>query len=243
MNDPRALVVEKRLEKVRRVVAVCSAKGGVGKTMCAVVSSLVLAADGKRVGLLDLDLQGASAHIVLGVHPTLPPEDKGILPLDAGHGVALMSVAAFTGDRPLPLRGQEVTDALLELFAITQWGERDLLFIDMPPGIGDEVLDLIRLVPRAEVLVASTGSAISVAVVDRLLAMLSETVPVLGVLANAISGDSDSVRRMAGSHGMRFLGTLPFDKDLESCIGSPPLLLGSRFAEALRRVLVDCGLA
>lgn len=242
MTDPRPLVVATRLDHVRRIVAVCSAKGGVGKTLCASVAALALAEAGLRVGLLDLDLQGASCHLVLGVTPVFPREDKGILPLEVTPRLGLMTVAAFTRERALPLRGPEVTDAILELLAVTQWGSLDCLFIDMPPGIGDEVLDLIRLVPRVEILAVSTGSPVSVAVVDRLLAVLAETrVAVAGVVANQC-GDGSAVKRMATAYGFPFAGTIPSDPELEERLGKPARLLASGFAVHLRAVLGNCGL-
>ena len=143
MIDPRGAAVQKRLAGIGRVAAFCSAKGGVGKTLCTTVAGIVLAGTGKKVGLLDLDFQGSSAHLFLGVPPHFPQEEKGLLPLPAARGLVLMSAAAFAGNRALALRGPEVSDALLELLAVTQWGKLDFLLIDMPPGIGEEVLDRI----------------------------------------------------------------------------------------------------
>ena len=97
MSDPRPSVVGKRLGGVGRVVAFCSAKGGVGKTLCTVLSALGLAYAGYSVGLLDLDIQGASAHVFLGMTPPLPEEEKGILPLAVTEGLSLMGAAPFAG--------------------------------------------------------------------------------------------------------------------------------------------------
>ena len=71
-----------------------------------------------------------------------------------------MSLIYFVGDNPAPLRGADVSNALIELFAVTQWGKLDFLVIDMPPGIGDAVLDLIRLVKRIEFLIVTTPSIV-----------------------------------------------------------------------------------
>ncbi len=174
MIDPRESVVSRRLEGVARILGFYSAKGGVGKTLCTTVAAVVLAAAGRRVGVLDLDLQGASAHYFLGVRPRMPEEERGILPLSAAHNLWFMSASVFTGEKALALRGPEVSDAIRELLAVTQWGTLDFLLVDMPPGIGDEVLDLARLIPRLEALVISTPSAVSVAVVQRLISVLAE---------------------------------------------------------------------
>jgi ATP-binding protein involved in chromosome partitioning len=243
MIDPRRSVVEKRLTEVRRIAAFCSAKGGVGKTVCAALSALLGRRHSLATGLLDLDFQGASAHIVLGADPHFPEEREGILPLHTAEGVSLMTVSAFTGERALPLRGLQVTDAILELLAVTQWGALDQLFIDMPPGIGDEVLDLITLIPRMEAVVVSTPSIVSVAVVERLVCMLVEAkLSVAGVLANMSRGDSRPVSEMARRCGVPFAGEIPYDVTLERAIGNPAALLECMASKSLENALVRMGL-
>jgi len=242
MIDPRSSVVRRRLAGIGRISAFCSAKGGVGKTLCTVVAGLVLAGRGKRVGILDLDLQGSTAHLFLGVPPRLPEEEKGILPLAVTDNLNLMSAAVFAGNRALALRGPEVSDAILELLAVTQWGAPDFLLIDMPPGIGEEVMDLARLVPGMEAFVVSTPSAASIAVVERLLGFLVEMkLPVAGMIANMVRGDSASVRELAARFTVPFAGEVAFEPDLERALGSPLLLAGSRAAAALRAALEEVG--
>jgi ATP-binding protein involved in chromosome partitioning len=243
MIDPRAAVIGKRLAGVRRVIAFCSAKGGVGKTTCTALAGLVMAGAGRRVGLLDLDLQGASAHLLLGVSPRLPEEDRGILPLRVADGLSLMGAAAFSGERGLALRGREVSDAILELLAVTLWADLDALLIDMPPGIGEEMLDIARLVPRMEALVISTPSALSVAVVERLLGVLREMrVGVAGLVANAVRASAEPVRLLAGRAGVAFGGEIPWDDELEPALGDTARLAGSAAARALGGALAALGL-
>ena len=229
MIDPREAGIQRQLVGVRRIIAFCSAKGGVGKSFCAVGAGLALARAGRTVGLLDLDLAAASAHLFLGADMRLPEEDRGILPLLVVPGLALMSAAAFTRERPLALRGSEVSDAILELLCVTRWGTRDALLIDMPPGIGEEILDLARLLPRLECLVVSTPSVVSLRVVERLLAALERMrVPVIGMLANMTRGDGDGygVRRMAERRAVPFAGEIPHDPGVESALGDPAALGG-----------------
>ncbi len=242
MIDPRAGVVEKRLSGVKRVAAFCSAKGGVGKTLCACLTALISGRSGMRAGLLDLDFQGASAHLVLGVEPRFPEEEKGIIPLPAWRGVSLMTAAAFTKERALPLRGPEVTDAILELLAVTVWGDLDLLVMDMPPGIGDEVLDIIGLIPRLEAVVVSTPSMVSVKVVERMLDLLAGArIRVDGVVSNMTRGAEDPVAAMAARRGARYAGSVPYDEAVEDAAGKPDALLGTRAAAGLERCLRTMG--
>jgi ATP-binding protein involved in chromosome partitioning len=244
MIDPRSAVVQRRLAGVGRVAAFCSAKGGVGKTLCTTVAGLALAGQGTRVGILDLDFQGSSAHVFLGVPPHFPEEEKGLLPLAVTDGLCLMSAAAFAGNRALALRGPEVSDAILELLAVTRWGRLDLLLIDMPPGIGEEVLDLARLIPRMKALVVSTTSAASTAVVERLLGFLSEIrIVVAGVIANMVRDDAGPVREMAVRFQVPFAGEVRFEPGIEAALGFPRRLADSRAAGALLAALRAADLA
>jgi ATP-binding protein involved in chromosome partitioning len=236
--DPRGAVVQKRLSGIGRVAAFCSAKGGVGKTLCTTVAGLALAAQGKKVGILDLDFQGSSAHVFLGVAPRFPEEEKGLIPLAVSDGLCLMSAAAFAGNKALALRGPETSDAILELLAVTQWGKLDFLLIDMPPGIGEEVLDIGRLIPRAEALVISTPSTASTSVVERLLGFLAEMrIVVAGVIANMVRDDAGPVRELARRFKVPFAGEVAYDPAIEGALGSPGRLAGSRAAAALLAAL------
>jgi ATP-binding protein involved in chromosome partitioning len=202
------------------------------------MAGVMLARRGSKVGILDLDLQGSSTHIVLGVAPRMPEEDKGIVPLPVADRLTLMSAAVFAGNRGLALRGPEVSDAVLEMLAVTQWGTLDYLLIDMPPGIGEEVLDLARLIPRVKAVVVSTPTTVSVAVVERLLGVLKEMrVVVSGLIANEVRETSVIVSDLALRTGVSFAGDIPFDDGLEAATGSPRRLAASVAACALEEAL------
>jgi ATP-binding protein involved in chromosome partitioning len=168
----------------------------------------------------------------------MPEEERGILPLRVVDNLWFMSASIFAGERALALRGPEVSDAIRELLAVTQWGTLDCLLVDMPPGIGDEVLDLARLIPRLEALVISTPSAVSVAVVQRLLAVLEEMhVPIPGIIANMAEGRADSVRNLAGRFAIAFAGEVQFDRGIEASIGDPQMLAATVAASNLHDIL------
>jgi ATP-binding protein involved in chromosome partitioning len=235
--DPRTSVISKRLAKVRRIVAVSSGKGGVGKSMVATALALSLAKEDYRVGLFDVDFTGPSTHIILGVSQSVQPtEDKGLVPATV-EGLEYMSLVYFVGDNPTPLRGQDVSNALIELLTVTQWGELDFLVIDMPPGIGDAVLDLVRLIHRIEFLIVTTPSMLAFEVVKKQVALLMELkMPIAGVVENMKMDKSTAVQRETEKLGLRYLGAVSYDAKVESSIGVPKKLLQTALGEAMEKV-------
>ena len=237
MTDPRTSVIDERLAGIGRIVAVSSGKGGVGKSMIATALALSLAKEGCKVGLFDLDFTGPSTHIILGVPPALQPkEDKGIVP-PMFEGLEFMSLVYFVGDNPAPLRGVDVSNALIELLSVTQWGKLDFLVIDMPPGIGDAVLDLIRLVKRLEFLVISTSSLLAFEVVKKQVTLLCELrMPIIGIIENMKMDKSNAVESATKQLGLKHLGTIPFDPRVEAAIGNPNSLLETAIGKTMAQI-------
>jgi ATP-binding protein involved in chromosome partitioning len=239
MIDPRLDVIGKRLEPVGRIIPVSSAKGGVGKSVCAALLALSFSSQGYRTGLLDLDFQGASAHLLLDVRLDFPEEESGIKPLRTGN-MDFMSFAAFSREHAVPLRGSEVSQAMLELLAITIWDPLEILIIDMPPGIGDEIFDVLRYLRDPEFLVVTTPSSLVRHVVQRLLAMLSEMkVPVIGVIENMVHpGGGSQAAELAEKYDTALLGSVPFERDIDDLLtaaarGNP---LPERLAASIRSI-------
>jgi ATP-binding protein involved in chromosome partitioning len=160
MTDPRTGIISSRLERIKRIIAVSSGKGGVGKSMVATTFALSLARRGYKVGLFDIDFTSPSTHVILGAKNVVPTEDKGLIPPKV-EGLEYMSLVYYSGNEAAPLRGADTSNALIELLAVTLWGDLDFLVFDMPPGIGDAVLDLIKLVPRVEFLIVTTSSRLA----------------------------------------------------------------------------------
>jgi len=236
--DPRLAAVRRQLRDVHRIVAVTGGKGGIGKSLVASTLALTLGENGKRTGLLDLDLTGACDHLILGTAKIVPHEDHGLEP-PLVHGVRFMSVAHFVGDEPAPLRGTDVSNALIELLAISRWGELDVLVVDMPPGLGDATLDAVRLFDRGEYLVVATRSKVVVETVRRMLRLLAQTrSKVTGVVENMRRVEADDVRDLAREADTPFLGALPFDDSVEDALGQVERLLATPFAGAVRDKLV-----
>jgi len=236
--EVRTSIIDKRLKKIKRVIAVASGKGGVGKSLVASSLALNLSKKGHKVGLLDLDLYGPSSHVILGIDDfSFPEEEKGILPHKIDD-INFMSIVYFTQDKPAPLRGIDITNIIIELLAITQWGELDYLIIDMPPGIGDETLDVIKLVKKSEFLVVTTPSKVSMAAVGKLLKILKELkLPIIGVVENMKMTDSDFVEDSVSKMGLTRLNSICFDKNLEDSIGNPNKLLESDFMRDFDKIV------
>ena len=237
MLDPRLSVIEDRLRRVKNILAVSSGKGGVGKSLIAATSALILSEKGFKTGLLDLDFTNPSSHIILGAESAYPLEDKGIVPPKIS-GVEYVSIIFFTGSNPNPLRGPEATNAFIEILALTRWSDLDYLMIDTPPGLGDLILDLLKLIKGLNFIVVSTPSRLSLETVKKLVALLrSVKAPITGVIENMSTEASPSIKKDVEELGERFLGSIPLDPEVEQALGKPDEIIKTRFAESLARVL------
>jgi ATP-binding protein involved in chromosome partitioning len=236
--DPRITIIEKRLEHIDKIIAVASGKGGVGKSLVASSLALKLMEKKKKVGLLDLDLYGPSSHIILNINDTFPEEKNGIIPPNQ-QGINFMSIVYFTEDKPAPFRGIDITNIIIELLAITQWGNLDYLIIDLPPGIGEETLDIIRFISRCEFLVVTTPSKVAIAAVDKLLVILKEMrLPIIGVIENMVMQPTSLIENSIEKYNIPYLGQLSFDTDIEDNIGNPDGLLKTKFINDFESILV-----
>jgi ATP-binding protein involved in chromosome partitioning len=235
--DPRAFVIDDRLAGVSRIIGVSGSKGGIGRSTVSSTLALALSDQGKRVGLFDLDFTSPSDHVVLGVDLGFPDEEFGIDP-HLAHGIHMVTVAFFARDAAVSLRGDAATSALLELLAITRWGDLDVLVLDMPPGLGDTSLDVIQLLPRLEFLLVANGSRVVIDSVRRALRLYTElTVPMIGLLENMHRGSEQAVESLAHAAGVPFLGSVPYDPDLEDALGDVDLLRNSAVYNVVRDIL------
>ena len=236
MTDPRTSVINERLTWISRIIAVSSGKGGVGKSMVATTLALTLAKNGCKVGLFDLDFTSPSTHIILGAKNIQPKEEKGLIP-PVVQGLEYMSLIYFVGDNPAPLRGADVSNALIELLAVTQWGKLDYLVIDMPPGIGDAILDLVRLVKRIEFLIVTTPSLLAFETVKKQVALLCELkMPLIGVIENMKMDKAQGVQIETEKLKLKYLGYIPFDLQVEDSIGNTSKLLNSAVGKKIQHI-------
>ncbi len=213
------------LPGVRHIIAVASGKGGVGKSTTAANLALALQGLGQRVGILDADIYGPSMQRVLGV--TGKPETterKTFLPKIA-HGLRVMSMGFLVPeDAAMIWRGPMVMGAIQQLLREVEWGDLDILVVDMPPGTGDAQLTLAQTVPLAGAVIVSTPQDLALIDASRGVAMFRKVaVPVLGVVENMSSFicpncrhetpifGHGGARAEAKRLGVPFLGEIPLD--------------------------------
>ena len=236
MVDPRTSIIDNRLSDIGRIIAVSSGKGGVGKSLVASTLALVLAEKGYEVGLFDLDFSSPSTHMILGVEGVQPKEERGIVP-PVVCGLRYMSIVYYSGECATPLRGADTSNALIELLSVTRWGKLDFLVIDMPPGIGDATLDLIRFIKKIEFLIVTTPSQLAFETVRKLVSLLKELgIPVIGVVENMKMDNSSRIEEKTRKLGVKFLEGIPYDSEVEKAIGNSNKLLNTILAEKVREV-------
>ncbi|MDD5625602.1 MAG: P-loop NTPase [Patescibacteria group bacterium] len=235
--DPRPNIINQRLKNIKTIIAVSGGKGGIGKSSIASVLALNLAKNGLKTGLLDLDFCGPSTHTILGINNLFPKEDKGIIPPEF-EGLKFMSIIYYTGKKPALLRGEDISNIILELLTITQWGDLDFLVIDMPPGIGDAALDILKLVKKTKFLIVATPSKTTMETVNKNIKMLKELkAPILGIIENYQSHQFLKTKTESKISGVPILGKINFDKKFESAIGNTDKLLKTDFSRDLLKII------
>ena len=237
----------------RGIIAVASAKGGVGKSTVAINLAVAAARSGLRVGLLDADIFGPSLPTMLGAVGVKPDvKGKRLQPVMA-HGLATMSIGYLVDpDQAVVWRGPMVMSAVSQLITDTDWGDLDLLFIDTPPGTGEVQLTLVQKLPLDGAVIVSTPQEVALADVRRGVAMFRKTaVPVLGVIENmawfeqqdgsrAYIFGQGGAERTAAELGVPFLGALPILPALrEGGDAGVPAATGASSASEAFRLLAD----
>ena len=231
--DPRLEGVRNRLNEIRRIIVVLSGKGGVGKSLIASSLALILSSEW-RVGLLDLDFEAPSAHVILGISEDVSPkEDKGIIPPEI-HGIKFMSMFFFTGRSAAAFRGIALRNAMIELLAITKWGSLDFLVVDMPPGVGEVLMEVINIMRGAKFLLVTTPAKSSIETVRRVVSILkSLNLPILGVVENMKrDGRGSETEKL----GVRFLGEIGFDDEIDERMGDVNMLKESYFFARMKEI-------
>ena len=253
----RAPVATDRPAHVRRVLAVASGKGGVGKSTVAVNLAVALAARGLSVGILDADVYGPSLPTMLGISGQPVYEDGAIVPHEA-HGLKAMSVGLLTKmDDAMIWRGPMASQAITQMLSQTRWGTAeaplDVLVVDLPPGTGDVQLTLIQKTPLDGAVIVSTPQEVALADARRAHTLFQRVnVPTLGLIENMTGPvfGQGGAKSEADRLSIPFLGDLPLDAALREGgdAGAPVVAddpggeIAVRFAAIADRVAVALGL-
>ncbi|MGD1088732.1 MAG: Mrp/NBP35 family ATP-binding protein [Verrucomicrobiota bacterium] len=175
-----------RVPGVKRVIAIASGKGGVGKSTCSANIACALTHLDAKVGLLDCDIYGPSIPLMMGVHekPTVSAEERLVPPI--AHDVKVMSIGLLlTDDQPVIWRGPMITKTIRQFLLAVEWGDLDFLLVDLPPGTGDAQLSLCQTVPLDGGVIVTTPQEASLGVVRKGIAMFNKVnVPILGIVEN-----------------------------------------------------------
>jgi len=237
-----------KMGKIKHKIAVISGKGGVGKSTVTVNLAVAFAQKGNKVGILDADIHGPSVPRLLGLEGQLvktgPP---GAFPVDGPLGIKVMSIDFFLPEQaPTIWRGPLKMRAIRQFLTDIVWGELDFLFIDLPPGTGDEPLSIAQLLPEMDgVVIVTMPTGLSSSVVKKAITFAERlNMPIIGVIEN-MSGficphcgkkteifQSGGGKKMAEEVGVPFLGSIPIDPKVsaESDKGQPFIIANKNSA-------------
>lgn len=233
-------------QAARTLIAIGSGKGGVGKSTVSANLAIALARAGKKVGLIDADVYGPSQPTLLGTHDKPTAEGEKLIPVEA-HGIRFLSLGQLVSPgHALAWRGPMATGALANLLD-ADWGDAEILLVDLPPGTGDVQLSLIQRSRPAGAVIVSTPQDLSLIDARRAVDLFNKTsVPLLGIVENmatyacphcgkeshpfGVGGAEVAAREM----GLPFLGRLPLSLAIReaSDAGSPPAASSSPEADA-----------
>ena len=250
-TSPERQVASGGAAGVKNFVAVASGKGGVGKSTVAANLACALAAEGAKVGLLDIDVYGPSVPLMFGVPDDEKPrvnDERKVVPL-LRYGVKLLSMGFLVDPKNAVVwRGPMAASAVKQFVNDAAWGELDYLVLDLPPGTGDIQLTLVQTVPVTGAVIVSTPQAVALADARKGVAMFEKTgVPVLGIVENMayftppdlpdrkyfLFGEAGA-QRLAAEMGVSLLGEIPIEQGVREAgdRGTPVVLREPESASA-----------
>lgn len=215
---------------IRRVIAVVSGKGGVGKSMVTSLLATAMQHSGSKVGVLDADITGPSIPKLFGVQDQRPvPTEAGLLPVVSKQGMQVMSINVLLDDAESPVvwRGPILANTVKQFWTDVIWGDLDFMFLDMPPGTGDVPLTVFQSIPLDGIVIVTSPQDLVSMIVKKAVNMAKKMdIPIIGIVENMshvicpdcgetikIFGDSVT-EELALEWGIPFLGSLPIDPRL-----------------------------
>lgn len=215
---------------IRRVIAVVSGKGGVGKSMVTSLLAAAMKRSGRKVGVLDADITGPSIPKLFGVQDQRPvPTEAGLLPVVSQHGMQVMSINVLLDDAESPVvwRGPILANTVKQFWTDVVWGDLDFMFLDMPPGTGDVPLTVFQSIPLDGIVIVTSPQDLVSMIVKKAVNMAKKmNIPIIGIVENMshviCPGCGETIKifgqsvteELALEWGIPFLGSLPIDPRL-----------------------------
>jgi ATP-binding protein involved in chromosome partitioning len=242
-GSPAGLPAQAPVEGIKKIIAVASGKGGVGKSTTTVNLALALAERGLKVGILDADIYGPSMARLLAISGRPEPTDDQALlkPMEA-YGLQVMSMAFLVEEEtPVIWRGPMVIKALTQMLRDVEWRNLDVLVVDMPPGTGDAQLTMAQQVPLAGAVIVSTPQDLALIDARKGLNMFKKVdIPILGIVENMSTfvcpkcGEVSNIfghggaKNEAETKGVEFLGEVPLHMDIrETSDSGKPIMVSA----------------
>ena len=221
------------LSSIKKVIAVVSGKGGVGKSTVTSSLAVAMARRGRKVAVLDADITGPSIPMAFGVHQRATGTDAGIDPAVTPSGIKLMSLNLLTANETDPViwRGPVIANVVTQFWSDVVWGDVDYMFVDMPPGTGDVPLTVFQSLPVDGIIVVTSPQDLVSMIVGKAVKMAKMmNIPVLGIVENysylacpdcgkhiSVFGESH-IDEVAAHYELPVLAKLPIDPKLAAAV-------------------------
>ena len=229
-TEPESLLQKPHEQShIKKVIGVCSGKGGVGKSMVTSLLAVAMQRMGLKVGILDADITGPSIPREFGLKQKAEGNDTGIFPVRTTTGIDVMSLNLLlpNDSDPVAWRGPIIAGAVTQFWTDVIWGDKDVLFIDMPPGTGDVMLTVCQSIPVDAAVLVSTPQELVGMIVEKSIKMVDMlNIPVIGLVENMsyiecpdcgkkieVFGESH-VDAIARQYGIPHTAALPIDRKL-----------------------------
>ena len=229
-TEPESLLQKPHEQShIKKVIGVCSGKGGVGKSMVTSLLAVTMQRMGLKVGILDADITGPSIPREFGLKQKAEGNDTGIFPVRTTTGIDVMSLNLLlpNDSDPVAWRGPVIAGAVTQFWTDVIWGDKDVLFIDMPPGTGDVMLTVCQSIPVDAAVLVSTPQELVGMIVEKSIKMVDMlNIPVIGLVENMsyiecpdcgkkieVFGESH-VDAIAKQYGIPHTAALPIDRKL-----------------------------
>ena len=229
-RDPKSFLVKPHeTSKIKKVIGVVSGKGGVGKSLVTSLMAVSMQREGFKTGILDADITGPSIPKVFGVTEKAYGTEDGIVPVKTPTDIDIMSINLLLPDETDPViwRGPVIAGTVKQFWTDVLWGEKDYLFVDMPPGTGDVPLTVFQSLPVDGIIIVASPQELVSMIVEKAVKMANMMhIPVLGVVENMsyfkctncnekhyIYGESH-IEEIAANYGIKHVAKIPIDPSL-----------------------------